>query len=145
MSSELSSTYSEILVRVQVRSYVRLANNSGGNATTTFIWSADNPDGVIFVIAMGGRAETWVFGHDLLKAGLLSHTPVGEGLVTCYLSVNTVRVTMASPADSDQWMRVSLNVDDVSRLLSAIDSRMLNVERADVEAEFMAWMDEPPC
>jgi hypothetical protein len=114
----------------------------------TFIWSADNPDGIIFVIALGAKAETWVFGHDLLKRGMLSHEPIGEGLVTAYTAVNTLRVTMHSPYDPAQWMRVNVALDDVSRILSAIDSRMLNAPAPDIEAEIRQWMTEgenPPC
>ncbi len=145
--SELSSTFSETLVRVQVKGYVRLANSSGGPALVTFIWSADNPDGLIFIASMGNRSETWMFGHDLLARGALSHEPVGDGLVTAYTAVNTVKVTFRSPQHSEQWMRISVSLADVNAVLDAISARMLNAPAPNIEAEIHAWMDaeDEPC
>lgn len=146
--SELNSTFSEILVRVQVRGFVRLANDSGGPALVTFIWSADNPDGIIFVVTMGERAETWMFGHDLLKRGIAARgildEPIGDGLVTVFAAAGaqTLGVTLRSPQNSESWMKVFVHLPDVARVLDAIDSRMLNAPPPDIEAEIMAWFME---
>lgn len=140
--SELSSTYSETLVRVQTKGFVRLANDSGGPALVTFIWSADNRDAILFTVTMGDKAEIWMFGHDLLRQGVLSTEEIGEGLVAVNTAADLTRVTLRSPENSKSWMRVHVNKVDVSRILSAIDSRMLNAPTPDIEAEIVAWFNE---
>ncbi len=145
--SELNSTYSETLVRVQVRGFVRLANDSGGPALVTFIWSAENRDAIIFVVTMGAKAETWMFGHDLLKRGVVSEEEVGELLISVNTPADLTRITLHSPENAGQWMRVHVNKVDVSRILSAVESRMLNAPSPDIEAEIHAWMnaEDEPC
>lgn len=151
--TELSSSFSEHLVRMQVRAFASIGTR-GAQATATFIWSGkENPDALLLIVSTVDSAESYVFGHDLLRQGLTAVNPVGDGIVRCIRVNATVRIHIARI--SGEWLRINLAHDDVSRFVSAVDARMLNIERPDIETEWSeldsgpggasaTWM-EPPC
>lgn len=143
MSRELSSSFSEEVVRIQVKAYARLWNDSGGECSATFIWSAENPHALIFMPLFRNQVETWVFATDLLERGSKSSEPVGEGQVIVHQTINAVRVKMTAP-DGEHWMRVTVMLPDVVRFLGAVSARMLNLAEPehDLDAELAAMLDD---
>lgn len=140
--TELSSSFSEQVVRIQARAYARMWNSAGGECSVTLIWSAENPHAMIFMPLFRGQTETWVFAVDLLDRGSKSDEPIGEGnVVVCTTAISMVRIKMIAPNGS--WMRVNMMLRDVVNFLTAVSARMLNLEEPqhDLDAELAAMLD----
>jgi hypothetical protein len=140
-SREISSFFSENVVRIQTAGYARLSNDSGGDCSATLIWGSENPHGMILVPLYMGQVESWVFATDLLRKGCMSTQRVGKGQVQVYRAGGCVRIEMRAP-DGEKWMRVTVVMTDVHRFLSAVDARMLNAPVPDLDAEFAAMLDD---